>query len=153
MDMTHQCSNSGNRIVLRSSAVSSVTSEATRVYQSWKSRLIDFIQKLIPNLWDAEKKIWRDNLMLVTSDLLVQTKQVSHSKDLSSPVTMIVLCFPIWALTSVKREGPWNICVVITESTLSPPPHLRTCIPPILTPNVQIASTFMQVTESCFVGN
>lgn len=57
----------------------------------------------------------------------------------------------LWHLS--KRKGPWNICVVITEGMVSPPPRLRTCIPPILAPNVQIVSTFMQVTGSHFMNH
>lgn len=100
--------------------------------------------------WDVEKqnRFWRDDLMLLTSDLLVQTKQNSHCKELCPPWRRLLYVLPTWALTSVKRNGPWTICVVITEGTISPPPRLRTCIPPIPPPSVQIVSTFMQVTGS-----
>lgn len=85
--------------------------------------------------------------------LSVKLNTTPHRKDVSSPVKMTVLCFPTWALTSVKRKGPWTLCVVISEGTISPPPRLRTCIPPILPPDVQIVSTFMQVPQSHFVSS
>lgn len=85
--------------------------------------------------------------------LSVKLNTTPHRKDVSSLVKMTVLCFPTWALTSVKRKGPWTICVVISKGTISPPPRLRTCIPPILPPDVQIVSTFMQVQQSHLVSS
>lgn len=55
---------------------------------------------------------------------------------------------PTWTLASVRRNGPSAICVVITESRSPPPPHLRSHIPPIPPPGIQIVSTLVQVTGS-----
>lgn len=82
------------------------------------------------------------------STFLFKLNKTPTAKNFRPPWRRLLYVLPTWALTSVKRNGPWTICVVITEGTISPPPRLRTCIPPILPPSVQIVSTFMQVTGS-----
>lgn len=79
---------------------------------------------------------------------LFKLNKTPTAKNFRPPWRRLLYVLPTWALTSVKRNGPWTICVVITEGTISPPPRLRTCIPPILPPSVQIVSTFMQVAGS-----
>ena len=119
----------------------------TNTYSSWS-------YSTACEMFKNETKVGlRVKLMLLTSDLLSQIKQNSHCKDVVSPLQTTVLCFPTWALTSVKRQGPWNICVVIVESMISPPPCLQTSIPPILTPKFQIASTFMKEADSQSVNS